>query len=141
MRLLLALLTLATLWSPRTGAAAELVMFESTLCEWCEIWNHDVGGVYAKTEEGVRAPLRRVDMDEPRPKSLRHIRGVIYTPTFVLLDGDREVGRITGYPGESHFWGLLGEMLERLPAPVQGCLQPQKTAMRPATTSTGGPAC
>jgi hypothetical protein len=33
-----------------------------------------------------------------------------------LLDDGREVGRILGYPGEGHFWGLLGELIERLPA-------------------------
>ncbi len=141
MRLLFALLIAVALWMPRPGATAELVIFESALCEWCEIWNHDVGGVYAKTEEGARAPLRRVDTDAPRPASLLHIRGIVYTPTFVLLDGDQEIGRITGYPGEANFWGLLGEMLKRLPAPVAGCPQSPTTAMRPTPHEKGEPVC
>ncbi len=32
------------------------------------------------------------------------------------LAWDAEVGRIVGYPGEDHFWGLLGELFQRLPA-------------------------
>jgi hypothetical protein len=39
------------------------------------------------------------------------------TPVFVLVDGGREIGRIRGYPGEDHFWGLLGELMARLDPP------------------------
>jgi hypothetical protein len=95
-------------------SAAELLMFETRYCEWCEQWRADVGVVYAKTPEGRAAPLRRVDLDGPRPADLADVGNVIYTPTFVLLDRGREVGRILGYPGESHFWGLLGVLLRKL---------------------------
>lgn len=96
--------------------AAELVMFESDICEWCEVWNEEIGPIYPKTAEGRRAPLRRVDIYDPRPADLRGIEGVRFTPTFVLLD-DRgvEVGRINGYPGEDFFWGLLSELIDKLP--------------------------
>ena len=106
---------------PRPVPGAELVMFESSLCEWCETWHEEVGGVYGKTPEGAAAPLRRVDIDEPRPDALRHIRGIVYTPTFVLMARGREVGRITGYPGESHFWGLLEQLIGRSFAAAGGC--------------------
>jgi hypothetical protein len=59
--------------------------------------------------------LRRVDLDGGMPAELAHLRPVSFTPTFVLLEEGREVGRIQGYPGEMHFWGLLGLLLERLP--------------------------
>lgn len=39
-----------------------------------------------------------------------------YAPTFVLVDGGREVGRITGYMSQDAFWGLLGAMTRDLPA-------------------------
>jgi hypothetical protein len=35
-----------------------------------------------------------------------------FTPTFVLVADGREVGRITGYPGEDFFWGLLQRLIE-----------------------------
>jgi hypothetical protein len=104
----------------RGGAqAAELVMFEAPGCTWCEAWDEEVGVVYVKTEEGRAAPLRRVDIDDPRPPDLEALQGVVYTPTFVLLDAGREVGRILGYPGEGFFWSLLDELLERVPARPQ----------------------
>ena len=98
---------------PANVKAAELVMFESPVCEWCEVWHEELGAVYAKTSEGRRAPLRRVDLFRSLPQDLRMLKGVRYTPTFGLMDDGREVGRILGYPGESFFWAQLGELLDR----------------------------
>lgn len=97
------------------AAAAQLVMFEQAGCEWCEVWNEQVSEIYPKTSEGQRAPLRRVDLHAERPADLRDIKAVRFTPTFVLVEDGREVGRIQGYPGEDFFWGLLSELIERLP--------------------------
>ncbi len=96
--------------------AAELIMFEAETCPWCAAWDQDVGIIYDKTDEGRQAPLRRSDVDGPRPVDLWHIEGVVYTPTFVLLEHGREVGRIVGYPGEAFFWGLLGDLLRKTEA-------------------------
>lgn len=95
--------------------AAELIMIEQAGCHWCAIWNRDVGIVYDKTREGKRAPLRRLDLKDKVPEDLSSIRIERFTPTFILVEGNREIGRIRGYPGEDFFWGLLGQMLEKLP--------------------------
>ncbi len=91
----------------------ELIMFESDSCEWCEIWNNEIGPIYSKTTEGKQAPLRRVDVFEKAPKDIKHINQGRFTPTFVLVDEGKEIGRIRGYPGEDFFWGMLGELLEK----------------------------
>ena len=96
--------------------AAELVMFESEHCPWCEQWHADIGVVYHKTSEGKRAPLRRVDMDGEIPGDLKFLKVGYFTPTFVLMENGKEYGRLRGYPGDEFFWFLLGEMLEKLPA-------------------------
>ncbi len=92
-------------------------MFEQAGCEWCDAWNRQIGPIYPKTSEGRRAPLRRVDIHEERPADLSEIKGVRFTPTFVLVEGTKEVGRIQGYPGEDFFWALLANVIERLPDP------------------------
>lgn len=97
------------------AAAAQLVMFEQFGCEWCEVWDEQISEIYPKTSEGKRAPLRRVDLHADRPADLRNIKSVRFTPTFVLVENGREIGRIQGYPGEDFFWGLLAELIERLP--------------------------
>lgn len=98
----------------RPSAAAELVMFEEPGCAWCAAWREEIGVVYDKTDEGRRAPLRRVDKAVERPSDLAAIQGVLFSPTFVLLDEGIEIGRIVGYPGEHFFWPMLQELLARL---------------------------
>ncbi len=98
---------------PGKLAAMELIMFEQDDCEWCEVWDKEISGVYPKTTEGKLAPLRRVDIFDPRPKDLKHLRAAHFTPTFVLLDNGKEIGRIRGYPGEDFFWGMLDEMIKK----------------------------
>lgn len=112
-----AALALVLLVGGATAArSAELVMFTQPLCEWCEVWEGEVGIIYSKTAEGKKVPIRKVDIHDDRPGDLGDIKPVIFTPTFVLLHNGAEIGRIMGYPGEDHFWGLLGQMLEQLPA-------------------------
>jgi len=86
----------------------------SPVCEWCEVWEEEVGIVYNKTEEACVAPIRRVSVWDERPEDLKSVRSIVFTPTFVLVQGGNEIGRILGYPGESHFWGLLGQMIQRI---------------------------
>lgn len=96
------------------AAAAELVMFERPGCAWCEAFDREIGAVYGKTAEGRLAPLRRVDLTQVIPADLKFIAVERVTPLFVLVDKGREVGRIRGYPGENHFWGLLAALTARL---------------------------
>lgn len=102
--------------APRAaGAQVELVMFEEQGCSWCRAWHEEIGAIYPKTAESGIAPLRRVDLQAARPDDLQEIKAIHYTPTFVLVDGGREVARLTGYPGEDFFWPLLSQMLDKLP--------------------------
>jgi hypothetical protein len=94
--------------------AAELIMFEQKGCVWCEKFNREVAPAYARTSEGQRAPLRRIDIGAPLPGDLAFVRRERFTPVFVLVDQGREFGRIRGYPGDTFFWGLLANMIERL---------------------------
>jgi len=97
--------------------AAELVMFTRAGCEWCAAFEREIAPVYGKTDEGRRAPLRRVDFDGARPADLAFIEVERLTPLFVLIENGREIGRIRGYPGEDHFWGLLGALIDKLDKP------------------------
>jgi hypothetical protein len=94
--------------------AAELIMFEQAGCAWCEAFDREIAPIYGKTAEGQRAPLRRVDIAQNLPPDLAFLKVERLTPLFVLVDRGREIGRIRGYPGEDHFWGLLGVLMKKL---------------------------
>lgn len=100
-----------------------LLMFEEAGCPWCARWNAEIGPAYPNSWEGRRAPLQRLDIHQPLPASLLLDSRPRFTPTFVLVDDGREVGRIEGYPGPDFFWPLLDALFERLepsadPAPT-----------------------
>jgi hypothetical protein len=100
--------------SATDARAAELVMFEQAGCVWCESFNREIAPIYGKTDEGRRAPLRRIDVAGPVPQEMAFIDVEKLTPLFVLVDNGREIGRIRGYPGEDNFWGLLGVLIKKL---------------------------
>ena len=101
--------------------AAELVMFDSPACEYCEQWDAEISAIYPLTAEGRRLPLRRVSAHEDLPADLAAIGAVIYTPTFVLVEDGRELGRISGYPGEDFFWAYLETLVAKLPPAPAAC--------------------
>jgi hypothetical protein len=95
--------------------AAELFMYRRAGCPWCAAWDEAIGPIYPKSEVGRQLPLRQVDLDKETPPTVALARPVRYTPTFVLVEDGREVGRIEGYPGEDFFWGLLDKLARGLP--------------------------
>jgi thioredoxin-related protein len=115
MRFRVFVIALGLLIAASSARAAELVMFEDAGCVWCARFNAEIGPIYPKTAEAKRAPLRHVDVSQPIPPELQFIDRDQLTPLFVLIENGREIGRIRGYPGEDHFWGLLEILLRRLP--------------------------
>ncbi|MGL9618579.1 thioredoxin [Bradyrhizobium sp. U531] len=115
MNRIIALLALAAALAlpATTSRAAELVMFERPGCAWCARFNAEIAPLYGKTEESRAAPLRRVDLNGPRPADLAGIDPGPFTPTFVVVQEGREIGRIRGYPGDAFFFGLLDRILSK----------------------------
>ncbi len=101
---------------PGRTAAAELVIFERAGCPWCREWDRVIGPIYPKSEVGRRVPLRRLDLDAAAPHGLTLARPIRYTPTFVVVEDGREIGRIEGYPGEDFFWSRIERLAGGLPA-------------------------
>jgi thioredoxin-related protein len=107
----------AGLW-PGVASASELVMFEQAGCVYCQRWDRDVGALYDRTDEAKALPLRRVDIRDQKASGIALAAPVRYTPTFVVVDNGREIGRITGYSNDNAFWGLLDALAAKLrPAP------------------------
>lgn len=95
--------------------AAELLMLEQPGCPWCARFNAEIAPGYPNTDEGRRAPLRRVDITQEWPSDLDFVARERFTPTFVLIEDGREIDRLRGYPGDEFFWYLLDQMIAKLP--------------------------
>ena len=92
--------------------AAELIMVEQQGCYYCEEWKDQLGHIYPKTPEGKYAPLKTFDITEVDGiKGLE--RDVIFTPTFILMEKNKDLGRLVGYSSEDFFWELLEVILEK----------------------------
>lgn len=89
-------------------------MFEQKGCVYCRRFDETVAPVYGKADEGRRAPLRRVDVSGGGPGDILLAAPERFSPTFVLVDHGREIGRITGYASDEAFWGLLGTLTDKL---------------------------
>jgi thioredoxin-related protein len=121
--ILLILALLAPLSAARAGDESALIMVQSQGCPYCAKWDREIAPIYEKTDEAGRYPLKRIDIAEARrdPALAQALATPpYYTPTFILVDHGREVGRIIGYSNELSFWGLLDiekRKLAALPAP------------------------
>ena len=116
--LLIACLALAANLRPVPARAAELVMFESGGCVYCQRWERNVGAIYDKTAEAKILPLRRIDVSRQSASGVQLSEPVRYTPTFVVVDKGREVGRIEGFISDDSFWGLLDELAAKVAAKI-----------------------
>ena len=96
----------------KTVRAAELLMVEQLGCYYCLEWKDEIGPIYPKTPEGKFAPIRFIDITKiDEIKGLK--RNVVFTPTFLLMENDKELARLEGYLSEDFFWGLLEVMLQK----------------------------
>lgn len=111
-------LAMQSLALPAWAEAFRLIMVEQPGCSYCERWKAEIGPIYPKTPEGVIAPLEHVQLRGDWPEGIVVGSRPVFTPTFLLLRDDIEVGRIEGYPGEDFFWGLLGMALKDAGAPL-----------------------
>jgi hypothetical protein len=94
--------------------AAELVMYRRDGCPYCARWDREIGPIYGKTEISRRAPIRLINLSRDRDLPIKH-GPIIFTPTFVLVENGREVGRMEGYTGDEFFWVRLANLLATLP--------------------------
>ncbi len=124
-----AALSTSVLWAGM-AQAAELIMFEQAGCIYCQRWDRDVGTLYERTDEAKALPLRRIDIQNQKASGFVLASPVRYTPTFVVVDQGREVGRITGYSNDNAFWGLLDALAAKLP-PSPARPKPNLTMLRP----------
>ena len=88
-----------------------LVYVFSEQCVFCKAWERDVGRLYGDTEYAKRAPLFKIDIKLFSKHFTDVTPKVSGTPTFILMNGNNEVGRIVGYQNRDMFFWALSEYI------------------------------
>ena len=88
-----------------------LIMVDEINCSYCRKFDAEIGRGYNRTAEGQFAPLVKI---RRKARELAGFNPVIYTPTFLLVRRDEELGRITGYPGSDFFYPELDQLLAKV---------------------------
>ncbi|MEW6450178.1 MAG: thioredoxin family protein [Pseudomonadota bacterium] len=121
LRILIVSLAAAMVLPLSQASAAELLMYRRDGCPYCAAWDREVGPGYNNSNFGKIAPVRMVDVHGARPQvALKS--PIIYTPTFVLIDDGREVGRVEGYASNDFFYGTIARLIGQLPPSARGDL-------------------
>jgi len=108
------LISFFALLLPQALQAAELVVVDQDNCPYCERFENEIAPAWPNTDEGRDVPLRHVNMHDQWPSDLESVSPATLTPTFILIEDGKELGRLVGYAGDEHFWFLIGELLENL---------------------------
>ena len=88
-----------------------LVYVFSEHCVFCIAWERDVGSLYGDTEYAKKAPLSNIDISLFSEHFTDVTQRVLVTPTFILMSGNDEVGRIVGYQDRDLFFWTLSEYI------------------------------
>jgi hypothetical protein len=90
--------------------AVRLYMLEDPGCPFCARWTAEVQPGYLKSPEAAFAPLIRRYRTDPEVARFPRVN---HSPTFILVRGQEEIGRIVGYMGADLFWVQLDELMKR----------------------------
>lgn len=110
----LSLVAFSLMFAGPAATAGELIMYEQDGCYNCDLWKKEVGKIYPLTDEARILPLRMVDIHGPQPKDLEFLGPIRFTPYFAIIENGQKVGHIFGYNNEDAFYGMLGEIIEKL---------------------------
>lgn len=78
-------------------AGYEVIMFTTSLCDYCAIFDEEIGQPYAGHELAKAAPLIRINLDEYGTGPYHLKKPLQIAPTFVIMKGDKEIARMRGH--------------------------------------------
>lgn len=92
----------------------QIVVFEAPGCLHCNLFRRYVLPAYSASPRSREIPLRFLDLNEVDADQLGLDTAIDLVPTAVLLQNNREVGRIPGYVGPENFFHAVSHLLARV---------------------------
>lgn len=105
---------LGTLPGTRIETTLQLVILEAPGCSYCNLFRRYVVPAYTASPRSREIPLRFVDLNDEAFAQLGLSEPVDLVPTAVLLQNNREVGRVRGYLGPENFFHAINHLLAKV---------------------------
>jgi thioredoxin-related protein len=93
----------------------ELVVMEADGCTYCGLFRRDVLPSYKSSERAKDVPIRFVDVNDVPASKIELETPIDIVPTFVILKGNKEIGRIPGYTGPENFFHSINYIIGSAP--------------------------
>ena len=93
----------------------ELIVVEADGCIYCDIFRRDVLPAYEASEQAKDVPVRFVDVNDIDDEHLKLSAAIDIVPTFLVVNGKQEIGRISGYVGPENFFQSIKYLLASAP--------------------------
>ncbi|MFV0369047.1 MAG: thioredoxin family protein [Hyphomicrobiaceae bacterium] len=98
----------------RATANLQLVVLEAPGCIYCNLFRRHVVPAYNTSPKSRDVPLKFIDLNDKAYDELGLDSPVDTVPTAVLLQNNREVGRIPGYMGPENFFHAINHLMARV---------------------------
>lgn len=97
---------------PGPPSKLKLVVMEVEGCIYCGHFRRLVLPVYESSPRAKQVPITFVDMNDEAAKKLYLLQPVHVVPTVLLMRGNQEVERITGFIGRENFFRVFNRMVQ-----------------------------
>ncbi|MCB1521595.1 MAG: thioredoxin family protein [Hyphomicrobiaceae bacterium] len=89
----------------------QIVVFEAPGCIYCSLFRRHVEPAYAASPRAQNMPMRFIDLNAPDAERVGIATPVDTVPTAILLQNNREIGRVPGYVGPEIFFHAINHIL------------------------------
>lgn len=93
----------------------EIVVVEAPGCIYCHLFRRDVWATYESSRRAKSVPMRFVDVNSDDLHQLQLTGPIESVPTAVLVQRQKEVGRVPGYVGPENFLHSIDRLLAAAP--------------------------
>ncbi len=74
----------------------ELIMFKTSICNHCAVFDQDVAELYKSHSLAKKAPWVNVNLDDAGTGKYHLSKPIEMVPTFVIMKNGKEIGRLPG---------------------------------------------
>lgn len=104
----------STITGEQPASNLQLVVLEAPGCTYCSMFRRYVVPAYQTSPKSRTLPLKFIDLNDKAYDDLGLDSPVDMVPTTVLMQNNREVGRIPGYVGPENFFHAVNHLMGRV---------------------------